>query len=219
MCWSVFFVSAVTANPFVYFDSAPDSGYSKDNIAPTMPLASVPTYDNGVFMLDWQRSLEPDFWIYRLYRGMAADFVPDLSNLVVTKADVDYVGSAPAGSYFKLSAVDLAGNESPFATMTLAYLLDADAPLNLRFGLGAVHPNPARAGRLSVEFALAKPGPARLELLDIAGRRVIEREVGSLGVGRHLAHLAHEVQLAPGLYVVRLSQGGSTATRRVCVLD
>ena len=34
MYWSVFFVSAMTSDPLVYFDSDPYSGYSLDNIAP-----------------------------------------------------------------------------------------------------------------------------------------------------------------------------------------
>ena len=37
MHWSVFFVSAHTADPQVYFASEPDSGYSLDNLAPAAP--------------------------------------------------------------------------------------------------------------------------------------------------------------------------------------
>ncbi|HEU4365820.1 MAG TPA: right-handed parallel beta-helix repeat-containing protein, partial [Candidatus Krumholzibacteria bacterium] len=36
-CWSHFFVSAMTPNPLVYFDSAPDSGHSVDNLPPGPP--------------------------------------------------------------------------------------------------------------------------------------------------------------------------------------
>jgi hypothetical protein len=34
MCWSAFFVSAMTPDPLTYFDSPVDSGYSLDNLAP-----------------------------------------------------------------------------------------------------------------------------------------------------------------------------------------
>ena len=37
MYWSVFFISAMTTDPLVYFDSNPDSGFSVDNLAPAVP--------------------------------------------------------------------------------------------------------------------------------------------------------------------------------------
>jgi len=40
MCWSVFLVSATTTDPLVYYDSKPDSGYSLDNLAPSVPAGS-----------------------------------------------------------------------------------------------------------------------------------------------------------------------------------
>lgn len=98
-------------------------------------------------------------------------------------------------------------------------VLDVPGTQNVRFGLEAVRPNPSRAGQTMVAFSLAGPGPARLALFDIAGRRMIEREVGSLGAGRHEVELAHGARLSPGVYLLRLTQGASAQTRRVCVLE
>ena len=47
ICWSTFFVSAMTAIPTVYFDSPPDSGYSTDNLAPAVPSNLVWNYSGG----------------------------------------------------------------------------------------------------------------------------------------------------------------------------
>ena len=74
-------------------------------------------------------------------------------------------------------------------------------------------------GRLSVEFVLPNAAPARLELLDVAGRRVALRDVGPLGPGRHEVDLSVDRALAPGLYLVRLSQGAMRLVRRVSVLE
>ena len=52
MYWSVFFVSAMTADPLVYFDSDPDSGYSLDNIPP-LPIQDLQIDPNSWFTLDW----------------------------------------------------------------------------------------------------------------------------------------------------------------------
>ena len=60
--------------------------------------------------------------------------------------------------------------------------------------------------------------PAQLELLDISGRRVAVREVGSLGPGRHVVALAPEGSLPAGAYLLRLSQHGNQRVARVVVL-
>ena len=68
-------------------------------------------------------------------------------------------------------------------------------------------------------FALPSGAAARLDLLDVSGRRVLAREVGSLGVGRHTVNLAEVRRVAPGLYWVRLTQGANRRTARVAVLE
>jgi hypothetical protein len=87
-----------------------------------------------------------------------------------------------------------------------------------RLALEGVRPNPARAGRLEVWFALASDAPARLELVDVSGRRIESREVGALGAGRHALSLAPG-RVAAGLHFVRLTQGGVSRVIRVSVLE
>lgn len=50
-------------------------------------------------------------------------------------------------------------------------------------------------------------------------RRVVAREVGSLGAGRHAMDLAVGGRVQPGLYFVRIAQGANAAVTRVVVLD
>ena len=88
----------------------------------------------------------------------------------------------------------------------------------IAFGLDPVRPNPTRSGALTVHLTLPTALPAQLELLDVAGRRITTREVGSLGVGQHTLDLGQGLHLAPGLYLVRLTQGVNTRTTRVMVL-
>ena len=52
MYWSVFFVSAMTADPLQYYDSNPDSGYSLDNIPP-LPIRDLEIDPNSWFTLKW----------------------------------------------------------------------------------------------------------------------------------------------------------------------
>ena len=53
----------------------------------------------------------------------------------------------------------------------------------------------------------------------LGGRRVVVREVGSIGAGRHTVDLAEGRRVAPGLYWVRLTQGANRRSTRVAVID
>ncbi len=82
------------------------------------------------------------------------------------------------------------------------------------FALHRVSPNPAHAV-LRVEFSLEEGPGATLELLEVTGRRVATREVGSLGPGRHQLELRG---LPAGVYLVRLTQGNRMRTTKALVL-
>jgi hypothetical protein len=88
------------------------------------------------------------------------------------------------------------------------------------FALGATWPNPANGSSgFTISFSLAGSEPATLELLDLGGRRVLAREVGGMGAGGHVVAFQSETAgLAAGIYVVRLSQSGRTANRKVVLV-
>lgn len=79
--------------------------------------------------------------------------------------------------------------------------------------LAGAYPNPAR-GDFSVSFSLATRGAVRLELWDVASRRVARSDLGVLEAGAHVETLKN-LALPPGIYVVRLVQGGEARARRV----
>lgn len=215
----MFFVRAATGNPSTFFDSAPDSGYSVDNLPPVPPAPFTGAYIAGATNLHWGANTESDLWYYALYRGGTADFVPGPGNLIATRSDTGYVDVGSAGSYYKLTAVDVNGNVSGYSLLTPGQTVDVGGGAPLDFALEGVRPNPAGGEKLTVRFALPIAAPARLELVDVSGRRVVAREVGSLGAGRHAVDLAAGRRLPSGLYLVRLSQGGDLRVARVVVLD
>jgi hypothetical protein len=215
---AVLFVRATTATPGVFYDSRADSGYSVDNLPPVPPAPFAAAYAGGATHLHWGASSEADLWYYRVYRGSSAGFAPGPANLIATRSDTGYVDVGAAGGYYKLSAVDVNGNESDFSLLTPGGTLDAGDDAALSFALAGVRPNPSRGGRLSVAFSLPAAGEAQLQLLDVSGRQLTMREVGSLGAGRHTVDLGADLRLPPGLYLVRLTQGTNTRVTRVAVL-
>ncbi len=214
-----FVVTAHTTTPSLWFISQPASGQSVDNLAPAQPTQLTGAYSNGQTNLQWAANTENDLGGYRVYRGTSADFTPAIGNRIATPITTSYADVGPAGSYYKLSAVDVNGNESGFALLTPGQTLDAPGALKLEFALAGVRPNPASGSGLNVAFALPSGAAARLELLDLGGRRVLTREVGSLGAGPHTVNLAQGRRVTPGLYWVRLTQGANRRTTRVAVIE
>ena len=88
---------------------------------------------------------------------------------------------------------------------------------NLEFALRTPMPNPS-PGPPDVSFSLAQRGAATLELLDLAGRRLAEIDLGVMEPGEHSAHLAAGMALAPGYYLIRLRQARAVLTRPVMIV-
>jgi hypothetical protein len=86
------------------------------------------------------------------------------------------------------------------------------------FALYGAVPNPSR-GDFGVSFRLPDASPARIDVFDIAGRRVRTAEVGAMGAGMHQLSLGAPGRLATGVYMVRLSRGGEHRVARAVVLD
>jgi hypothetical protein len=90
-------------------------------------------------------------------------------------------------------------------------------PSAQRFSLSGVRPNPS-PGRLIIAFTLPDTRPARIEVADVAGRRILARDVGSLGAGPHEVDMGDGRRVAAGVYLIRLTREGETLTTRAVVV-
>jgi hypothetical protein len=138
--YTAFFVTALTSDVATFYPSNVDSGYSVDNLAPAQPSPFLAEYGATWVALHWGVSRETDLFGYRLYRGTEPTFVPGPENLLVAKSDTGYVDQpGSCAFYYKLSAVDLHGNESRFAMVTPAGPTGALAALeSARYGAGGL---------------------------------------------------------------------------------
>jgi hypothetical protein len=91
-------------------------------------------------------------------------------------------------------------------------------PNNLTLALEGARPNPARSD-LTVDFTLPSAQPARLELVNVAGRIVRTLEVGSQGAGRHTVAMGRDASLRSGVYFLRLTQAGTSISTPVVVVQ
>ncbi len=222
VCWTAYLIRAATADPFVYFDSPPDSGYSVDNLAPGIPVGLAAAYQQGGVALDWVDAPEPDFRYYRIYRSTAPGFVTAQDNLAHETVASDWTDSTtdPWGFYYLVTVVDQSGNESEAAAPDHVSGLPS-VGLSGRTALLDAVPNPFNP-RTTLAFELASAGPVRLLIYDAAGRRVATLVDGYREAGRHAevwdGRDSEGRMSAAGVYLCRLEAGPYRETRRLVLV-
>ncbi|MGH7731875.1 MAG: Kelch repeat-containing protein [Candidatus Eiseniibacteriota bacterium] len=87
-------------------------------------------------------------------------------------------------------------------------------PTPLALALQPVRPHPV-VGRIDVSFTLEGDAPARLDLIDVSGRRIVARELGGLVPGPHQVEIGDARDFPSGVYFLRLTQGGRSLARPV----
>ncbi|MFO7653439.1 MAG: right-handed parallel beta-helix repeat-containing protein [Candidatus Krumholzibacteriia bacterium] len=214
-CWTRFFVSAVTGQPFVFYDSAVDSGYSVDNLAPATPQD---LRFRAPDVLAWDGVDVPDLGYYAVYASADEQLTPDERIGATTADSLDVTGFDQR--YFGVSAVDLAGNESPPAL--IARVTHAPSSVPGAFALHQNAPNPFNP-RTEITYDLPRATPVWLDVYDLSGRRVRTLRSGDVeGPGRHTATWDgcddRRRAAAAGVYLYRLQAGGFVEIRRMALL-
>ncbi|UCF05338.1 MAG: T9SS type A sorting domain-containing protein, partial [bacterium] len=221
--WSVYYISAHSTTPAVYFDSPPDSGYSVDNIAPGVPLGFAVAYNTGSGnQLTWDPSPEPDFQYYRIYRGDSEDFIPAPGNLVHETAtegwsDPEYDGW---DVHYKITALDYVGNESDAASPEST--TGDDVPLIPKaFALYQNVPNPFNP-TTTIRFDLPRAVHVKLSIYNVKG------ELIATLVDQHMTEGRKEVSwtakdnrgraVSSGIYFYRLVAGDFVQTKKMVLL-
>jgi hypothetical protein len=79
-------------------------------------------------------------------------------------------------------------------------------------------PNPAVRG-MNVAFTLTGVSPARLDLINVAGRMVGTMDLAGRGPGRHVVDFAAGRKVPAGTYFLRLTQNEKSVTKTVVVVN
>jgi flagellar hook capping protein FlgD len=211
-----FMVQARTTTGLPFWASAPDSGYSVDNLAPAAPGGLAGTFAGGVASLAWHPGGEPDLAFYHVYRGTSLGFEVGPQSLIGTVSDPHYTDPVGAAAAYAVTAIDTHGNESaPSRIIPSGALAVGERAAVL--SLEAPRPTPS-VGHAELSFTLPRAGHARLDVIDAAGRQVRTLANGSLGAGSHEVRWdgrgTHGELARPGIYLVRLStEAGARVVR------
>jgi len=215
ICWSVFMVRATTGDPFTFWDSPPDSGYSVDNLVPNVP-ANVALVGSA---LAWDPVDAPDLRYYSVYTSDSADFTAFtlVGRTTATALDV----SGAAGDFFAVTASDFAGNESDLSAVVGAVTGVPAEALPRSLALLPAAPNPFNP-MTTVRFDLPRAGEVRLAVYRLDGKRVRtlvhERRDG----GRHAVvwdgRDGTGREAPSGVYVARLEAAGVVQAQRLTLV-
>jgi len=226
-CWEYYFVSSNTADPFTYWDSQPDSGYSVDNLCPCplQGLAGKQSSQQEALVLSWLPNHDSDLCSYSVYRGETEDFIPGPGTLITSTSDTTWVDNEWSYSnsyYYRVAARDIHGNEGDTALLGPGDVTGDEMPaVPEKNYLAQNSPNPFNP-YTEIKFGLRENVRVVLRIYDVSGRMVAElaneiRNAGNYtvewnGKGRHNSGLSS------GVYFYRLEAGEFRATRKMVLL-
>jgi hypothetical protein len=195
-----FYISAITADPGVFYDSAVLDGHSIDNLAPSSPgnfTASL-VFGEGIH-LAWSAVAVPDFATYHVHRVplvfLPAD-PPAAGNRIATTTATEWLDTG-AGDVsdvvaYWIAAEDLHGNIGPYAPVQL-FTTPCERGSNLVRNNTpelAIRAKPAGAADLAlaaptrVRAPVLKPWDLPEPLVSTFGTTLDTTIVDSLGTGR-----------------------------------
>ena len=211
--YSAYFVRAATSNPGVFFDSPPDSGYSKDNLAPGVPLNFVFTAGD----LSWNESKDADFDFFTVYGSNTDSFGAATLVDYSVAAALDVTASPYA--YYYVTATDFSGNEGKPAKVH-ALTGVGDTPRNYVLSVSN-YPNPFNP-RTTVSYTVPSRGHVRVSVYDAHGAHVAtlfdgERNVGGYSIDWD-GRTKRSDAVASGVYFARIEHASGTRTKKMVLL-
>jgi hypothetical protein len=174
--WSVFFVAAHARSQL--YESAPDSGYSVDNLKPAPPSSIVASIlpDNKVG-LKWAEPVDNDFQYFAIYRSTTPGFDPKGTQPIKKLTETDFTDSeVTIGGkyYYRLSAFDFAGNESLYSPEISAFITSVEerrGGVPTEYALEQNFPNPFNP-ETWIKYQLPASAHVRLSIYNALGQEV-----------------------------------------------
>jgi predicted lipoprotein with Yx(FWY)xxD motif len=213
--------------PAIFWDSPPVVAYSVDNLAPCMPLELVgeQSFTPAGMELAWTPNTEADLGGYNIYRDIGPSFEPGTGNLIATTCDdhlFDGDWGWDVGFCYKVSAVDVNGNESDFAVLCAEQVTGDDPmPVPDATFLAQNFPNPFNPVT-TIGFGLKESGYVSLRIYDAAGRLVTTLVDESRPAGRYTTQWNGQSTdgstVASGVYFYKLTAKEFEETKKMILL-
>ncbi len=211
--YSTFFIRAATDAMATYYDSAPDSGYSVDNLAP--PMSGVLHYSGG--MLSWNPSAAEDFNYFTVY-GSNVDAFGSATVVDYSVAPSKDVTSAGYAFYF-VSATDFSGNEGKAIKINTASGVGTPKSYVLSV---SNFPNPFNPST-TVSYTVPSRGNVTVSIYDAHGALVamlVNNEPRDAGAYRMEwnGQTSTGAGVSSGIYFARIEHNGDVRAKKMVLL-
>jgi hypothetical protein len=218
-----FRVVAESYSQFINWPSNVLSGHSVDNLAPAAPLSLTAQRVGNWVHLKWNSVHVSDLKNYSVYRATASGVTPIPANLLANENDTVLVDTgAPASAlYYIVTAYDVHANQSaPSNEASVGTSTHVgDLPPITQLTVLQNRPNPF-AGTTELEVGLPSAENIRVDVYDVAGRRVREFETSGVKGWQQIALSGINgsgTPLASGVYFYTVHAGGETLTRKMLI--
>jgi hypothetical protein len=223
MHWSVFIVSGHTAIPAVFAVTAPDSGYSLDNLAPAAPANLAGEEVETGIQITWDESVDEDFNYFALYRSLTSGFDPKTVEPIAKLTETSYVDSdviIGLTYHYRLSAFDFSGNESAFSPQLSLLVTSVEGAgsnaIPEDYVLEQNYPNPFNPST-TINFGLKESGHVTLAVYNALGEEVMKVIDRDMEAGYHRAVIrAHN--LTSGLYFYKIHVNEFVSVKKMVVI-
>jgi len=205
-----------------HFHSPPQSGYSVDNIAPGVPQGLMAVLIEDGIQLTWEMSADEDFQYYMLEKSSDEAFTePEVFETIdIAYLDLDYVLNE--SNYYRLAAVDHAGNMSDYSDVVDIAILATDLDLIPEvFALHQNYPNPFNP-TTQIKYDLPEDALVTINIFDLVGRSIkslvnSQQTAGYRSIQWNATN-NHGESVSAGMYIYMIQAGDFRQTKKMVLL-
>jgi hypothetical protein len=214
-------VIAHTSDPNMFYMSAIDSGYSKDNLAPLKPTLVSGSIVGNKARIAWKANTENDMKQYVIYKSTVPN-IPDTAPIYATTTDTAFVDGAVLGTgpaYFAVKAEDIHGNLSDKSNelrISLTGVEITDSSIPTEYQLQQNYPNPFNPST-TIEFSVKEAGNVTIRVMNVLGEEIATIESGFRAAGRYRVNFDAS-RLATGVYLYQIRAGNFVETKRMLLV-
>jgi predicted CXXCH cytochrome family protein len=223
---AIFVVAGYSSDYSRVYMSAPDTGYSVDNLKPITPTGLIAMGTASGVMLKWNATPDPDIDYYNVYRGLTSGFDPSAAPPIAKVHTTEFTDpnvSTGVHYYYVINAVDFSGNASGHsaeASILVTGVVERGG-IPTEYALRQNYPNPFNP-TTEISFAIPTQTHVTITVFTVAGELVqtlVNEEVGAGNYsvtwdGRNLSGNT----VGTGIYLYRIQAGEFSAVKKMIML-